>query len=150
MTLSRSPRGINVRRYLEGLGIHVRKTTESRTSSRPPNVVFGRARTIARLLAKDENGLTTTLRCIQASDPTALQSDVILAVYRYLRAQMATVPLTDAVRTFRSVPVGTIRTRVVELARGEDGLTHAAKIDGIYFMIADRLAITRDTANADI
>lgn len=139
MTLSRSPRGINVRRYLEGLGIHVRKTTESRASSRPPNVVFGRARTIARLLAKDENGLTTTLRCIQASDPTALQSDVILAVYRYLRAQMPTTPPTDAIRAFRGLSVGIIRTRVVGLSRGEDGLTHAAKIEGIYFMIADRL-----------
>ena len=149
MSLSRSPRGINVRRYLEGLSIHVRRTSESRSNSRAPNVVFGRARTIARLLKSNEETLTTALRCIQASDPTSLQSDVILAVYRYIHAHKATEARPDAIRAFRAVRLGEIRDRVVGLARGQDGLAHAAKVEGIYFILADRLATFGEPANAD-
>jgi hypothetical protein len=139
MTLSRSPKGINVRRYLEGLGIKVLTLDDKRESHRPPNVVYGRARTIARLLARDENGLTVTLRCIQTADPQALQSDVILAVYRYIRAQMPREELQDALLTFRGVGLSEIRERAVELAKGEDGKTHARRIEGIYFLLAEKL-----------
>lgn len=139
MTLSRSPRGINVRRYLEGLGIRVVKTSDARREYREPNVIYGRARTVARLLAKDENGLTLTLRCIQTADPLALQSDVILAVYRYIRAQMPTTALQDALTAFRDVGLSEIRERAVELAKGHDGKAHAKRIEGIFFLLAERL-----------
>ena len=144
MTLSRSPRGINVRRFLEGLGIRVLTLTDKRESYRPPNVIYGRARTVARLMAKDENGTKLTLRCIQASDSTALYSDVILAVYRYIRAQSGTVAPTEAIRAFRGVHLGEIRTRVTVLSKGQDGKPHAPRIEGIYFLVADRLATMRE------
>lgn len=139
MTLSRSPRGINVRRYLEDFGIRVCRTSQAKPSDRrPANTIYGRARTVARLMKQDKDRLSMTLRCIQASDPTALQADVILAVFRFLGAHMPTMAPSDAVVMFRGVSVGEIRDRVVGLAKGQDGLTHAAKVEGIYFLLADR------------
>lgn len=139
MKLSRSSPGTNVKDYLLGLGIKVKPTKAARSSHRPKNVVFGRSRTIARLLKHDQNGLTIALRCIQASDPSALQSFVVLAVYRFLAAHMTDAEFVDVLAVFGEIRLGHIRDRAMTLCRGKSGKASAARIDGIYYLLADQI-----------
>jgi hypothetical protein len=135
----RSPHGTNVKLLLQGLGIRVLRSERASRHRRLPNVVYGRARTIARLARQDEETLIKALRCIQASDATALHSDVVLAVYRYIRATGRARPLTELLGVFEPVPLTEIRALVVALAKGEDGRTHAARVEGLFFMIANNI-----------
>jgi hypothetical protein len=139
--LTRSPPGVNVRRdILEPLGIKLLKVEEVKwADSRQPNVVYGRARTIARLAKMDRDTTLRALRCIQASDASMLSADAVLAVWRYIHAHEREAPLAGLLERFKKVPLAEIRERAARMARGSDGKAHAAKTQGIYFLLADHM-----------
>jgi hypothetical protein len=138
LKLTRSPAGINVRRdILEPLGIRVVSINRKPYQApRQNNVVYGRARTISRLARRDKDGVIRALRCIQAADPSMLHSDVILAMFRYLKATRPDAPLAELLSLFKGVPLSEIRQKAVTLAKGVDGKSHAARVEGVYFFIA--------------
>lgn len=139
--LTRSPAGTNVRRdILEPLGIKLFRIEQaSGNSPRLPNVVYGRARTIARLAKMDRETTLRALRCIQAADASMLAADVVLAVWRYIHAHERETPLAGLLERFKDVPLSQIRERAARMARGSDGLAHAAKVQGIFFLLSDHL-----------
>lgn len=110
--------GVNCHRFAEGLGIKIRPIRRSR-KSRPKGKIYALG-TIRRLIASHgEDHASLVVRCILASDPTALGGDVISSVSAALRAHPARFAnRSEAVEFFRAVPILKLRQRAQRLATG--------------------------------
>ncbi|WP_185982838.1 hypothetical protein [Aureimonas mangrovi] len=122
--------GINVHRFAEGLGIRVRPIHRSRR--RRPAMETYALGTIRNMLILDgEDHTSLVLRCVVASDPSALGADVITSVSNALKGHPGRFPSRrEAMEWFEALPMLALRARAHRLGTGPHALTT---------LIADRM-----------
>jgi hypothetical protein len=119
--VNRSPNGINVHRFLEGYGVKVLPYRDARGwKDRPANVVYG-GRTVARLMRKDMDRTGLVVRCIQSSNPTCFDDVVILSVWHFIHAHLASSQPSEAIRRFGRIDLAQIKKRAHRLSNGTSG-----------------------------
>jgi hypothetical protein len=138
--MSRSPNGINIRRFLEGYGVKVHLYRESKTP-RPANVVYG-GRQIGRLIKKDPDRAGLTIRCIQTSNPSCFDDVTVWSVWCFLTAHFPHGSPTAAIKAFSRTDLADVKKRAQRLAIGEGGrLTKTAS--------AISILLAQDILNGD-
>lgn len=135
--------GINLHRFLEGYGVRVRPYHESRTP-RPANVVYG-GRMIRRLIQRDADRCSLTVRCIQASNPACFEDIIVWSVWHFIGAHFPTGTAREAVAAFSAIDLAAIKRRAQRLSVGQSGRL-AKTATTISILLAQEIIDKEDAA----